>query len=191
MQNTEPVGQLSLFKAQEPPAVERIPSCGRSKPKNAWSFRADVAQVREPRTDANGAPITARTPESIAAQCEDMAHSAQEAFVVFDLNTRNNIIDRRLVTLGLLDSSLVHPREVFRGAILNNAAAIVVAHNHPGGDPAPSAEDVRITKQLLQAGKIIGIKLLDHVVIGRPSPDRVKAHCSLREAGLVDFTTND
>ena len=196
MQNAESVSQLSLFKAQEPPAVEqacperirRVSSSVRAKPSEKWAFRVELPQVREPQTNAAGIAIPARTPESIAEQCADLATSAQEAFVAFDLNSKNNIIDRRLVTLGILDSSLVHPREVFRGAILNNAAAIVVAHNHPSGDPTPSAEDVRITRQLLEAGKILGISVLDHVVIGRPAPDRRQSHVSLREAGLIDFT---
>ncbi len=188
MQNAAAVSQLSLFKASEPSAVEQIFRKPRAKPAHTWAFRVELPMVREPKADANGRAIAARTPECIAAQCEDMAQSAQEAFVVFDLNSKNNIIDRRLVTLGILDASLVHPREVFRGALLNNAAAVVVAHNHPSGDPTPSAEDVRITRQLIQAGQILGIKVLDHVVIGRLSPDRTKSHCSLREAGLVEFT---
>ena len=187
MQNTASVSQLSLFKASELPAVEQIFRKPRAKPAHTWAFRVELPMVREPQADANGRPIAARTPETVAEQCADMAQSAQEAFVVFDLNTRNHIIDRRLVSLGILDGSLVHPREVFRGALLNNAAAIVVAHNHPSGDPTPSAEDLRVTRQLVEAGRILGIKLLDHVVIGRVSPDRSKAHCSLREAGLVQF----
>ncbi len=187
MQNTASVSQLSLFKASEPPAVEQIVKKPRAKPAHTWAFRVELPMVREPKADANGRAIAARSPESIAAQCEDLAHSAQEAFCVFDLNSKNNIIDRRLVTLGTLDASLVAPREVYKGAIQNSAAAIVAVHNHPSGDPAPSSEDVRITRQLIEAGRILGIKLLDHVVIGRPSPDRVKGHCSMREAGLVEF----
>ena len=184
MQNTAAVSQLSLFKASEPPAVEQVFKKPNARPAHTWAFRVEVPLVRE----TTGRAIPVRTPEDMAGQCADLANSAQEAFVAFDLNSKNNIIDRRLVTLGILDSSLVHPREVFRGAILNNAAAIVVAHNHPSGDPTPSAEDVRITRQLIQAGQILGIKVLDHVVIGRTSPDRSKGHCSLREAGLVEFT---
>ncbi len=187
MQNTASVSQLSLFKASEQSAVEQVVKKPRAKSANTWAFRVELPMVREPQADATGKAIAVRTPEEVAAQCTDMAQSAQEVFVVFDLNTRNNIIDRRLVTLGLIDSSLVHPREVFRGALLNNAAAIVVAHNHPSGDPNPSAEDLRITRQLIEAGRILGIKLLDHVVIGRTSPDRAKGHLSMREAGLVSF----
>ena len=183
MQNTAPVSQLSLFKASEPPAVEQVGKTARAKPANTWAFRVELPMVKE----TNGRAIAIRTPEDMAAQCSDLATSAQEAFVSFDLNTRNNIIDRRLVTLGTVDSSLVAPRECFRGAIQNSAAAVVFVHNHPSGDPTPSAEDVRITRQLIEAGRILGIKVLDHVVIGRRSPDRTKHFCSLREAGLVEF----
>jgi DNA repair protein RadC len=88
-----------------------------------------------------------------------------------------------------LDASLVAPREVFRGAVADSAAAIVCAHNHPSGDPTPSAEDVRITRQLVEAGRILGIRVLDHVVIGRPDATGPGApgFLSLRESGLVTF----
>jgi len=158
----------------------------RARPASAWSMQITLPQVRESMRDANGFTVRARTPEAIAAQCADMATAAQEMFVVFLLNAKNNVIDRCLVTLGILDASLVHPREVFRGALLNNAAAIIAVHNHPSGESDPSAEDIKITRQLVAAGEILGIKVLDHVIIGRATPDR-KGHTSLRESGLVTF----
>jgi DNA repair protein RadC len=90
------------------------------------------------------------------------------------------------VTKGILDASFAHPREVFREAIRTSAAAIIVAHNHPSGDPTPSAEDLRSTRQLVETGRVVGIQVLDHIVIGgqRPHP---APYVSLREAGLVDF----
>jgi DNA repair protein RadC len=146
--------------------------------------------VRESMRDGNGSPVRARTPADIAALCADIRDSAQEAFLVIDLTAKNTVIDKRLVTLGILDASLVHPREVFRGAIVNTAAAVVVAHCHPSGDPTPSAEDIRITRQLVDAGRILGIRVLDHVVIGRPDATGpgTPGFLSLREAGLVSFT---
>lgn len=123
-----------------------------------------------------------RTPDDAAGAC-GIATLPQEAFVVLALNAKNNLINRRLVTLGLLDSSLIHPREVFRGAIRDGAAAIVVVHNHPSGDTTPSAEDVRITRQLIDAGKIIDIRVLDHVIVAQ------EKRLSLRENGLADFTS--
>ena len=162
----------------------------RARPPEKWSLRVDMPLVRESMRDPNGAPVRARTPADIAALCADIRDSAQEAFIVIDVNAKNNVIDKRLVTLGLLDASLVHPREVFRGAIQNNAAAVIVCHNHPSGDPTPSAEDIRITRQLVDAGRILSIRVLDHVVIGRPDAagTGTPGFLSLREAGLVQFT---
>ena len=167
-------------------AEKQVSQTRRARPPSAWSMQITLPQVREAQADANGNPVKINTPEAIAAQCADMATSAQEIFVVFDLTAKNNVIDRRLVTLGILDASLVHPREVFRGAVAAAAAAIVAVHTHPSGDPTPSAEDIKITRQLVAAGEILGIKVLDHVIIGRATPDR-KGHTSLRESGLVTF----
>ena len=162
----------------------------RARPPAKWSLRIDMPLVRESMRDAAGSAVRARSPSDIAALCEDIRLSAQEAFIVVDVNAKNNVIDKRLVSLGLLDASLVHPREVFRGAIVNNAAAVIVVHNHPSGDPTPSAEDVRITRQLVEAGRIVAIKVLDHVIIGRADATGPgsPAFLSLREAGLVQFT---
>lgn len=90
------------------------------------------------------------------------------------------------VTRGILNASLSHPREIFREAIRMAAAAVIVAHNHPSGDPTPSAEDLATTRQLVQTGQVVGIQVLDHIIIGgnRPEPP---PYVSLREAGLVDF----
>ncbi len=129
-----------------------------------------------------------RAPADVYRVCEDIANLAQEAFTVLALDVKYRLINRHLITLGLADASLVHPREVFRTAIaVDGAVALLLAHNHPSGDPTPSAEDLRITRQLVQAGKIIDIKVLDHVIIGRPRDGR-PGFVSLRDAGLVEFT---
>lgn len=96
-----------------------------------------------------------RTPYEVYRVCSDLADLAQEAFHVLLLNAKNRMTDRVMVSLGLLDASLVHPREVFRAAITENAAALILVHNHPSGDPCPSAEDIRITRQLVEAGRIL------------------------------------
>ena len=152
-----------------------------STPAARWSFRSEIPKVKE--TGLEGIQA-ARTPADVRRILADVADWAQEGFICLDLNAKNDVIDRRLVSLGIADASIVHPREVFRGAISNGACAIICAHPHPSGDPTPSAEDVRITRQLVEAGKIIGIRVLDHVVIGRGERD----HVSLREAGLVEFS---
>jgi DNA repair protein RadC len=110
----------------------------------------------------------------------------QETFWVICLDRKNKPIGRTLVSLGTLGSTLVHPREVFKVAILSSAAAIVVAHNHPSGDPAPSAADVRVTRTLREASGIIDIPLLDHVIVGTPAEDPTRVgHYSFRDAGVL------
>ena len=119
-------------------------------------------------------------PDQVEAFLSDMKDLAQEAFVVVTLNSKNRVIARHLVSIGTVSSALVHPRETFRPAILDGASSVILAHNHPSGDSCPSAEDIKITRQLVAAGGHIGIKVLDHIIIGdRP--------LSLREAGLCEF----
>jgi DNA repair protein RadC len=91
----------------------------------------------------------------------------QESFWVITLNGAHEVIRKREVTKGLLNRTVVHPREVFRGAIMDNAAAVILAHNHPSGSVTPSHEDRDITKRLKQAGEVIGIRVLDHLVFSR------------------------
>jgi DNA repair protein RadC len=104
----------------------------------------------------------------------------QEYFCVLNLDGGNQVISARIVTIGLLNHSLVHPREVFKDAILDSAAAIIAVHNHPSGTLEPSSQDISITRQLKDAGEIIGVKLLDHIII---TPGG--AWFSLRERGLM------
>ncbi len=129
---------------------------------------------------------SAKTPEDIASLCADLQGLAQESFQVIMLNSKNKVVNRVMVTLGIMDASLVHPREVFRQAIVENSAAVILVHNHPSGDPTPSVDDIRITKQMVEAGGIIDIKVLDHVIIGRPS-ERGNGFISMREEGICRF----
>ena len=103
-----------------------------------------------------------------------------EHFGVLLLNTKHRVIAFKVISVGTLDACLIHPRDVFRAAIEANAAAIVVFHNHPSGDPEPSAEDRRCTDQLTAAGKVIGIDVLDHLVIGHDG-----RYSSFRERGTL------
>ena len=96
-----------------------------------------------------------------------IGHQEQEHFVVLYLDTRNRVMDREVLYKGSLNTSLVRIAEVFRGAIRRNCAAIIVAHNHPSGDPSPSPEDVALTRRLVEAGKLVEVEVLDHVVIGQ------------------------
>lgn len=106
-----------------------------------------------------------------------------ECFVAVFLNTRRRIIGHHLVSTGTLDTVLVHPREVFRTAIVAAAAVIVVMHNHPSGDPTPSEADIKVTRDLIRAGQTLRMELMDHVIVGQPLPDRIKPWVSLRENG--------
>jgi len=107
-----------------------------------------------------------------------IGHKEQENFVVLYLDTRNRVTDRETLYKGSLNTSLVRVAEVFRGAIRRNSAGIIVAHNHPSGDPNPSPEDVALTRRLVKAGKLLEVDLLDHVVIGQ------NRYVSLRERAL-------
>lgn len=104
---------------------------------------------------------------------------AQEVFGILILNTKNKIVAVHEVSRGTLNSSLVCPREVFKPAVLHNAAAIICFHNHPSGDPEPSKEDIKTTNRLVEAGKIMGIKIFDHIIVGDDG------YISLKERGVV------
>ncbi len=106
-----------------------------------------------------------------------------ESFQVLLLNTRKRLIRAEEISQGLLDTLLVHPREVFRAAIMANAAGIVLVHNHPSGDPTPSEADIKVTRDLIRAGQLLKIEVVDHVIIGRATAERAKDYASLRELG--------
>lgn len=111
-----------------------------------------------------------------------MAGLEQEEFMVILLNAKNSVLGVESITRGTLTASLVHPREVFRPAIRRRAHAIILAHNHPSGDPSPSREDREVTKRLIEAGKLIGIEVLDHLIVGNGR------YTSFRERGLVEWS---
>lgn len=121
-----------------------------------------------------------KSPKDIAdLLIEDMKYLNQEHFRIVLLDTKNQITSIETVTIGTLNASLVHPREVFRIAINKSSSSIIVVHNHPSGDPSPSEEDKRITNRLIDAGEIIGIKVLDHLIIGYDN------YVSFKEIGLL------
>jgi len=97
---------------------------------------------------------------------EEMRFLKKEYFKVILLNVKNHVISVENISIGSLNTSIVHPREVFKPAIKRSSASIILAHNHPSGDPTPSHEDIQITKRLVEAGKVLGIEVLDHVIIG-------------------------
>ncbi len=108
-----------------------------------------------------------------------IADANKEFFLALYLNTKNGIIKQEVISVGSLNANIVHPREVFRTVCMVSASSIIVAHNHPSGDPTPSREDIEITKKLAEAGKMMGIELLDHVIIGH---DR---NYGFKESGML------
>ena len=122
--------------------------------------------LRMKQKDSIDVKIT--SPQDIAdLLMEEMQYLKQECFKIILLDTKNKVIKVEGISVGILNASLVHPREVFIKAIRQHSAAIVLAHNHPSGDPEPSAEDKNITKRLCDAGELLGIAVLDHIIIGR------------------------
>ena len=109
----------------------------------------------------------------------DIARKQQEHFVCISLNGAHEVIEKRIVTIGLVDRSQVHPREVYADVISDRAAAVIFAHNHPSGDLKPSNGDLKIHEQLTEAGKILGIRIIDHLIVTR------KGYYSFQEAGLI------
>ena len=153
----------------------------------------DYAQIMEAcaaYVTCNNTPI--REPEAAYRFVRPVLTAAtggdkQECMMVLLLDTKNKAIGvPRVATLGLLDSSPVHPREVFREAVRDGAASVILAHNHPSGDPTPSKEDLDVTRRLVEAGKLLGIRVVDHLICGRPS-DTTPGFVSLREKNLVAF----
>ena len=130
------------------------------------SQKAEVRKIRSPRDAAN-------------IFREYVGHADREHFVLMLLDTKNQVVGLHTVSIGDLSSSIVHPREVFKIAVLTGAASMIVAHNHPSGDTTPSPEDIAVTKRLNEAGELLGIEILDHVIIGGEI-----AFVSMKEKGL-------
>ncbi|HWD21048.1 MAG TPA: DNA repair protein RadC [Verrucomicrobiae bacterium] len=125
------------------------------------------------------------TPESVAGLLrEDNRAYEVENFQVVLLNARKRLIRVERVSQGLVDTLLVHPREVFKSAIAANASFVVLAHNHPSGDPTPSEQDVKVTRDLVRAGRLLQIEVVDHVILGRKSAEGGRDYASLRELGF-------
>jgi len=127
------------------------------------------------KNDHSGIKVT--SPDDVLPLVSNLCHKKQEHFVCITLNGAGEVIESRTVTVGLLNQSLVHPREVFAEAITDRAASVILVHNHPSGTMEPSSQDIAITRQLVEAGSLLGIKVLDHLIVSR------KGYVSLRQLG--------
>ncbi|HKU18744.1 MAG TPA: JAB domain-containing protein [Candidatus Saccharimonadales bacterium] len=124
---------------------------------------------------ANVKPLLKST-DAIMAQLNFIRNKKQEYFICLSLDSGQRLIARRTVTIGTLTSTLVHPREVFAGPLKDRAASVVIAHNHPSGDPSPSKHDIKTTQQLVAAGLILGISLSDHLIVAATNEYSFKRH---------------
>ena len=161
--------------------LKREPGVG---PDKAATLVAAFALARRMECERREeSPILDNPATVVAFLRESNRVKAVEQFQVLLLNTRKRLIRVEKISDGTLDTVLVHPREVFKAAIAANAAAIVLVHNHPSGDPTPSEADVKVTRDLIRAGQLLKIEVVDHIVFGSATKDRPKDYASLRELG--------
>ncbi len=174
-------GSLQAMAQASLEDLQSIKGIGRDK---AVTLVAGFALARKMAVEMRAEAPLLDTPESIAALLRDENLPYEvENFQVVLLNTRRRLVRVDKISQGTLDTILVHPREVFRTAIAANAAALVLVHNHPSGDPTPSEADIKVTRDLIRAGQLLKIEVLDHVILGRATQERPKDYVSLRELG--------
>ena len=175
--------ELSMVKGVGPAKAAQLKAC------------FELGKRKELETEYGYEDYDIKNPQIVAkvirTHIKDMK---KEHFMLMALNTRNKIIRIDNISVGTLNASLVHPREVFNKAIAHAASSVVIAHNHPSGDPEPSEEDLKITRRLVDAGRILGIEVLDHIIIGKHtvksaitehSKPEKEGYCSLKEKGLI------
>ena len=161
--------------------LRQVKGVGRDK---AVTLKAAFTLARKMAAEMRAEAPLLDTPERIADLLREESRPQEvEQFRVVLLNTRRRLIGLETISQGTLDTLLVHPREVFKRAIAANASAVVLVHNHPSGDPTPSEADIKVTRDLIRAGQLLKIEVLDHVIIGRRTMERQKDYVSLRELG--------
>jgi DNA repair protein RadC len=161
--------------------LQKVKGIGRDK---AVTLVAAFALARKMAAELQYESPVLDTPEAVARLLKESNLSRQvETLQVLLLNTRRRLIRIEEISNGTLDTILVHPREVFKSAIAANAAAMILVHNHPSGDPTPSEADVKVTRDLIRAGQLLKIEVIDHIIIGRATTERAKDYSSLRELG--------
>jgi DNA repair protein RadC len=144
------------------------------------SYKVMLVRDSAESVKATGKKSTVKSPEDMAEILRTYLDGAdREHFIVAMLDRKGNMLGLNTVSIGGLSSSIAHPREVFKPAIIIGAASIILCHNHPSGDHSPSPEDIEVTRRMIDAGKILGIDVLDHIVMGDPG------YCSLKGRGLI------
>lgn len=171
------VGGLRELLDVEVTELQQVPGVGLAK---AVSILAAVELGRRIQHAGGEQLFKIGSPDDAATYLMDkLRFLRKEHFMTLHLDTKHQIVSEEVVSVGSLNASIVHPREIFKTALKRSSAAIICAHNHPSGDPTPSQEDIDVTRRLMAAGRILGIEVLDHIVIGD------KRYISLRERGLM------
>jgi DNA repair protein RadC len=161
--------------------LQKIRGIGRDK---AVTLAAAFTLARKMAEELGGDSPLLESPDAIADLLREKNRLRQvETLQVVLLNTRRRLLRVEDLADGTLDTLLVHPREVFKAAIAAGAAAVVLVHNHPSGDPTPSEADIQVTRDLIRAGQVLRIDVLDHIILGRATPERRTDYVSLRELG--------
>ena len=177
----EQYGALTNLAQASFDELQTVKGIGKSK---AAAVKAAFLLAQRLSRESYVEPPLLETPERVADLLREQNRVyTVEHFQVVYLNTRRRLIGMQNLSQGTLDTLLVHPREVFRRAIAVGAAAIVIVHNHPSGDPTPSEQDIRVTRDLIRAGQLLKIEVVDHVILGRRTDERPRDFVSLRELG--------
>jgi DNA repair protein RadC len=170
-------GSLNELAGREPTELARIPGIGRAK---AARLAATFELSRRLRARVPATRVTLSGPKEVyAAYGPLMEDLRREVFRIALLDAQNGLLCDRVISEGTLSASLVHPREVFKPAILESAASVILLHNHPSGDPTPSREDIRLTRQLVECARLLDLRIHDHVIVGHGT------YVSLAEQGIV------
>jgi len=172
------LGNLARASLEE---LRQVKGVGRDK---AIALKAAFTLAKRMAEELRRESPTLDSPEQVADLLrEDNRFFDVENLQILLLNTRKKLIRIEKISQGTLDSILVHPREVFKFAITANAASVVLAHNHPSGDPTPSEQDIKVTRDLIRAGQLLKIDVIDHVIMGKATEGRARDYVSLRELG--------
>ena len=174
-------GSLNALALATVDELKLIPGVGPDKAATLVAAFALAKRMEQERRDES--PVLDNPATVVSFMRETNRLLSVESFQALLLNTRKRLIRVEEISEGTLDTIIVHPREVFRAAIVANAAGIVLVHNHPSGDPTPSEADIKVTRDLIRAGQLLKIEVVDHVIIGRATAERAKDWASLRELG--------
>jgi DNA repair protein RadC len=176
-------GTLSELARASLEELQEVKGIGRDK---AVALQSAFTLARRMAAEIQQTAPLLDTPEAIADLLrEECRPYGVEQFFAILLNTRRRLIRKIHLTNGTLDAAIVHPRDVFRHAVAANASAVVLVHNHPSGDPTPSKADISVTRDLVRAGQLLKIEVLDHVIIGKRTTERERDYFSMKENGYI------